>query len=399
MVASVSERALRTWFDKELFTETGIRNTVFRNESSGRTGSMPNAAVDALVQRFLLRTELRGGGAWLELVHDRFVEPIRVNNAAWFPAHLSTLQRQADLWRSQGRPDGLLLSGEALVEAERWADVRPERLEPHEREFLTECQAARTQVERERRQSRRIRLLAAVAFGVAVFAIIAAVFAATQSAEADRQKKTAIEQQKIAEQEKLRANGKAVEAEEEKTKAQFQTRRAQAGELAARAQVELNRPSYDPSLALLLASRAVSITWPEDGYVSTSADSALLTAVENAERSGWQMNLPRHRHAGPIESAALSPDGKYLLTASWDQTARIWDAATGQEVRTLSGHTDRVNSAAYSPDGRHLVTASGDLTARIWDVAIEDLLDEAKRLIQRDPPLLTPEERQRVGLE
>ena len=52
------------------------------------------------------------------------------------------------------------------------------------------------------------------------------------------------------------------------------------------------------------------------------------------------MNLPRHRHAGPIGSAVLSPDGKYRLTASWDQTARIWDAATGQEVRTLIGHTD-----------------------------------------------------------
>ena len=98
-------------------------------------------------------------------------------------------------------------------------------------------------------------------------------------------------------------------------------------------------------------------------------------------------------------SAAYSPDGKYIVTASDDGTARIWDAATGQEVRQLSGHTDWVLSAAYSPDGKHIVTASGDRTARIWDVAIEDLLDEAKRLIQRDPPLLTPEERRRVGLE
>ena len=56
-------------------------------------------------------------------------------------------------------------------------------------------------------------------------------------------------------------------------------------------------------------------------------------------------------------------------------------------------------SAAYSPDGQTIVTASVDGTARIWDVAIEDLLDEARRLIQRDPPLLTPEERRRVGLE
>ena len=74
-------------------------------------------------------------------------------------------------------------------------------------------------------------------------------------------------------------------------------------------------------------------------------------------------------HTAPVSSAAYSPDGKQIVTASWDQTARIWDAATGQEVRTLSGHTDAVNSAAYSPDGQPIVTASDDGTARIWDAA------------------------------
>jgi hypothetical protein len=169
--AGVSKRALRIWFDKELLTETGIRNTVLRNESSGRTGSLPNAAVDALARRFLLRTELRGGGAWVELVHDRFVEPIRASNAAWFPAHLSTLQRQADLWRSQGRPDGLLLTGEALFAAEVWAMTQRKGLEPHEREFLAACQAAQAMVERERRQSRRIRMLFVTAMIVSILAI------------------------------------------------------------------------------------------------------------------------------------------------------------------------------------------------------------------------------------
>ena len=70
-----------------------------------------------------------------------------------------------------------------------------------------------------------------------------------------------------------------------------------------------------------------------------------------------------------VNSAAYSPDGKFIVTASEDQTARIWDAATGQEVRTLSGHTGAVNSAAYSPDGKFIVTASADQTARIWDAA------------------------------
>ncbi len=59
-------------------------------------------------------------------------------------------------------------------------------------------------------------------------------------------------------------------------------------------------------------------------------------------------------------SAAYSPDGKSIVTASDDSTARIWDAATGKELRELTGHSDYVSSAAYSPDGKSIVTASGD---------------------------------------
>ncbi len=185
--AGVSERALRTWFDRELLTEGGIRSTVLRNEATGRTGSLPNAAVDALARRFLLRSELRGGGTWVELVHDRFVEPIRTSNAAWFPANLSTLQRQADLWHSQGRPDGLLLRGEALVDAEHWAAEQAAGLEAHEQEFLTACQAERATAEREQRDARRIRILAAVAVGVAVLAVVALIFAIRQTGLANQQ--------------------------------------------------------------------------------------------------------------------------------------------------------------------------------------------------------------------
>ena len=60
--ASVNERALRQWFERELITETGIRSTVFRNDATRRTGSLPNVAVEALSRRFLVRTELRGAG-------------------------------------------------------------------------------------------------------------------------------------------------------------------------------------------------------------------------------------------------------------------------------------------------------------------------------------------------
>ena len=48
--------------------------------------------------------------------------------------------------------------------------------------------------------------------------------------------------------------------------------------------------------------------------------------------------------------------------------ARVWDVGTGKEIAVLRGHTDRVVSAAFSPDGGKIVTASDDKTARVWDV-------------------------------
>ncbi len=56
-------------------------------------------------------------------------------------------------------------------------------------------------------------------------------------------------------------------------------------------------------------------------------------------------------HAEWVNSAAYSPDGERIVTASLDETAKVWDAESGAELLTLSGHTDMVNSAAYSPDG------------------------------------------------
>ena len=72
-------------------------------------------------------------------------------------------------------------------------------------------------------------------------------------------------------------------------------------------------------------------------------------------------------HGTIVRSAAYSPDGTHIVTASYDKTARIWDARTGAQLAVLSGHDGEVESAAYSPDGTRIVTASNDKTARIWD--------------------------------
>ena len=69
-----------------------------------------------------------------------------------------------------------------------------------------------------------------------------------------------------------------------------------------------------------------------------------------------------------VMSAAFSPDGTRIVTASLDRTARVWDAATGKPIgEPLKGHEVLCERAAFSPDGKRIVTASSDKTARIWD--------------------------------
>jgi hypothetical protein len=79
-------------------------------------------------------------------------------------------------------------------------------------------------------------------------------------------------------------------------------------------------------------------------------------------------------HASGVSSAVFSPDGKRIVTASWDKTARLWDATTGKPVGSLTGHASGVSSAAFSPDGRRIVTASDDNTARLWDATTGKLI-------------------------
>jgi pSer/pThr/pTyr-binding forkhead associated (FHA) protein len=155
------ERLVRDWIEYELISQRGLRNQILKDDAL-QSRRVDAQAIAALDESHLIREEQRRGISWLELAHDRLIEPIRRNNTAWREAHLKSFQRQAALWDREGRPNRLELSGAALSEAERWAAVN--EITPVEQNYLRTCIDSRERESQRKRTTRIIRLFAALAF-------------------------------------------------------------------------------------------------------------------------------------------------------------------------------------------------------------------------------------------
>ncbi len=83
--------------------------------------------------------------------------------------------------------------------------------------------------------------------------------------------------------------------------------------------------------------------------------------------TGQPLGEPMH-HENWVLFAGFSPDGSRIVTTSEDKTARLWDSRRGIPISDPMQHEDRVLSATFSPDGSRIVTASADQNARLWDI-------------------------------
>ena len=114
---------------------------------------------------------------------------------------------------------------------------------------------------------------------------------------------------------------------------------------------------HDAALAYL--ARAARLN-PESQEVRS-------TILQQLLRRTWPIPLACLRHHEEVLAAGWSPDGRRVVTASKDGTARVWDAQTGQPIGKPMRHEGEVVTAEWSPDGRSIATASKDHTARLWD--------------------------------
>jgi len=76
-------------------------------------------------------------------------------------------------------------------------------------------------------------------------------------------------------------------------------------------------------------------------------------------------------HRDVVNGVSFSPDGKTLASGGRDRVVKLWEVATGQEIRTFIGHNGTVTGVAFSPDGQTVISGSRDKTLRLWWAAFE----------------------------
>jgi WD40 repeat protein/serine/threonine protein kinase len=361
----------------------------------GRVSESPGGAMEYVVQHLaqarllLIETDADRGGQTVEISHESLIDTwprlgswlAEDEEVAAFQARLRAAARE---WDKRGRSEDLLWRGQAAGEAARWLDAGARKRE-------TATRASRQKGEGSDIQDRPATGMAALSLRDWDY-LHAVVALAAQARRRRRQVlvtlmaslgAVALAVSFLA----LRASQEARRAEEQAIQARNAGRMAAAREhqsdptLALALLREID-PSHPPKrweelarsaihqgvarVVLIHPDRLYSAAFSRDGKYVVTASGDGTARVWSADGSGQPLVLAGHRDA--VWSATFSPDGKRVVTASGDNTARVWNADGSGQPLVLAGHRDAVWSAAFSPDGKRVVTASGDNTARVWNV-------------------------------
>ena len=133
--ANVTEQDLRRWFGNQLIVrDSQTRSTLSIGKKN--TGGLPNEIMSQLVEQRLLRTEERGGTPWVELAHDRLVNPILLSNFRWRTQNRHPLLKLTETWLKEGKRTYQLLFGEQLLSAQRQYEALNEELSQEEQDKI-----------------------------------------------------------------------------------------------------------------------------------------------------------------------------------------------------------------------------------------------------------------------
>ncbi|KAJ2924132.1 hypothetical protein H1R20_g12960, partial [Candolleomyces eurysporus] len=125
------------------------------------------------------------------------------------------------------------------------------------------------------------------------------------------------------------------------------------------------QPALEPMTGHSDYVRSVAFS-PDGKYIVSGSDDNTIRLWD--AHTGQPALEPITEQSGWVRSVAFSPDGKYIVSGSDDKTIRLWDAQTGQPaLEPIEEHTDWVRSVAFSPDGKYIFSGSEDKTLQMWE--------------------------------
>jgi WD40 repeat protein len=278
---------------------------------------------------------------------------------AWLKVH-TRLVIWASEWDRSGRDNSLVLRGSDLRTAEEW-QVRAAENEPKLTALQTDYLLAS---QRDARRRQRLRFIA-VTVGLIVAVVLGSI--------ALWQRNIAVKQEHIASARLLAAQAQLASQQEGNL-----LQRSVLLAIEAKQRLPFPSPETDQLLRTgldLLPERAASVSHkgelidvafrPNGKYLATaSADNtARLWEVPSGDPAS-----PPMKHEGTVYNLAFSHDGKYLATASSDGTARLWEVPSGDPASPPMEHNQSVTDVAFSPGGKYLASGSYDKTVRLWEV-------------------------------
>jgi WD40 repeat protein len=243
------------------------------------------------------------------------------------------------------------LTGTRLDRALEFVEKNGDDVDAPVRAFVEASEAERRRVEAEREAQRRRqrRRVIAVISSLSVMLLLSiglGIWALGAEADAEEAAKQASDAEKAALAEAERANKEA-------ERAQREAKRALSAQRVAGVRLALMGNDLNPADLILAEEEEPGAS---EGWVQLAIEAASRPAPRSVLRG----------HEGRVVSALFSPDGRSVVTASSDGTARVWRADGSGEPVVLRDHEGYVRSASFSPDGRSVITASMDGTARVW---------------------------------
>ncbi|MBL8230211.1 MAG: hypothetical protein JNL98_17105 [Bryobacterales bacterium] len=373
---------IRNWVDEKLISN-GRRDQVQFVEAAESSEGLGNRFIREMLRRVLLRREPRGTAVFVELAHDRLLNPVRDSNGAWFESRLSEYEKRARLWE-RTKASGLVYVDDELKAAKEWRRRTPEPLVDMDA-FLAACDERQNIIDRERTLARRARVWLQRAIALALGAVVAIGFAIYYSYRA-----------KDLEAAVIKRSNDLVSAEAEtrkekeanaKTRVQLdqamdiaEKARKNAVTLFVKAQAETSRANTANSVATARQLLAISA-----GFGEADPQRALFAVASSRERVSAEGTramadilalLPKFVNdfvtgdfmADEAPPLAFSPDGK-MMAGVHTQGDLFWGGADGSGMMTNKyRHPRNIWRVALSSSQRIAFWDGGSVS--VYDIGV-----------------------------